>query len=142
MRAGGVVCVDVRPVSALRYGFVEGAWLLADLADLPPTDQAVVVLAADPMSVVDAGHPVCWGGLAAWEAAGFTLREPEWKSPLPLLHPVAVAGEAGWIQDIAWGDAGFVYAVLLESGQRRDGLSEEDITSLGPRGSAGLGEQI
>jgi hypothetical protein len=41
-----------------------------------------------------------------WIQAGYPIREPEWKAPLPLLHPVSTAhGAQGWVQDIAWGGA-------------------------------------
>ena len=136
------LCLDLRPVSALRYGFVQGAWLLPDPVMMPPTERAVIVLAADPEAAVSLGWPVTWGGLAAWRSAGFALREPEWKSPLPLLHPVTVGGEPGWIQDVLWNGAGFDYAVLLRGGRRLDGLREEEVTSLGARGAAGLGEVV
>lgn len=136
------LCLDLRPVHVLRYGFVEGAWLLADQRDVPSTSRPIVVLAADPEAATRLGHLVTWGGLAAWRAAGFTIREPEWKAPLPLLHPVMVRGDRGWIQDVDWSGAEFIFAVLLHDGRRLTGLTEEEIVSSGPRGSAGLGEQI
>jgi hypothetical protein len=136
------LCVDLRPVSALRYGVVEGAWLLPSLSLLPPTKRPVVLLCADPEAATGQGWPVTWGGLASWRAAGHAIREPEWKSPLPLLHPVTVAGVAGWIQDITWSGAEFRYAVLCEDGRWLGGLTEEEIESRGARGAAGLGEQL
>lgn len=136
------LCLDLRPVSMLRYGFVEGAWLLPDAGVVPPTDRVVVVLAEDAEAAAGLGWPVTWGGLAAWRAAGFAVREPEWKAPLPLLHRVAVDGGVGWVQDVGWSGEEFVYAVLLEDGRRAEGLVEEGITSVGSRGAAGLGEQL
>lgn len=100
------------------------------------------MLSSDPEAATALGHPVTWGGLAAWRAAGFTIRDPEWKAPLPLLHPVTVSGAPGWIQDIDWSGAEFRFAVLLRDGRRLTGLTEEEIVSSGPRGAAGLGEQL
>lgn len=136
------LCLDLRPVSALRYGFVAGAWLLPDASLMPPTDRVVVVLTEEPESATALGWPVTWGGLAAWRSAGFTIRAPEWKAPLPLLHRVTLAGELGWIQDVAWSGEEFVYAVLMADGRRLTGLIEEALASLGGRGAAGLGEQL
>ena len=136
------LCLDLRPVSALRYGFVEGAWLLPDLKVVPPTSRRVIVLAEDPEAAADCGHLVTWGGLGAWRSAGFAIRDPEWKAPLPLLHPVTVSGVPGWIQDVGWSGVEFVFAVLLQDGRRLTGLTEEEIASRGPRGAAGLGEQL
>ncbi len=136
------LCLDLRPVSALRYGFVEGAWLLPDASRVPPTARTIVVLAEEAEAAVGLGWPVTWGGLAAWRAAGAAVREPEWKAPLPLLHRVAVSGGEGWVQDVGWSGEEFVYAVLLEDGRRVEGLVEEEVVSLGSRGAAGLGEQL
>ena len=136
------LCLDLRPVGSLRYGLVAGAWLLPDASLMPPTDRVVVVLTEEPEAAAVLGWPVTWGGLAAWRSAGFTIRAPEWKAPLPLLHRVMLAGELGWIQDVGWSGEEFLYAVLLKSGRRIEGLTEEALVSLGSRGAAGLGEQL
>jgi len=130
-----VHCVDARPLSALRYGFVEGALLL------PPGQEA---LAPQGGVVVWVGREAgLWtGGLGPWEDAGWPLRAPEWKAPLPLLHPVSLGGEDGWVQDIVWAPDGFRFTVVLVGGRRVAGLEEEALVSRGPRGAAGLGRQL
>lgn len=138
-RGEAVTCVDLRPRSALRYGFVSGAILLPPgRFDLVPQLGRVVF--------VGEGAPdgALWtASTEPWEAAGFSLREPAWKSPLPLLHPVQTEdGAQGWVQDIHWVGDGFHFTVLLEDGQRRQRLEEEALQSRGPRGAAGLGAQI
>lgn len=133
-----LVCVDLRPRSVLRYGFVDGALLLpAGRADLIPSGDVVFVGEGAP-------EGAWWtADLSPWEAAGWPTRNPAWKSPLPLLHPVRTAdGLDGWIQDIRWIGDRFSFTVLLETGQRRAALDEEDLESRGPRGAAGLGAQI
>ena len=140
----------------LRYGLVRGAWLVeATCLSDPrlPADRPLVVLGD-----ADVAAPlwVTWGGLRAWEQAGYALSEPAWKSPLPLRHPVrlteaaarrlAVAPPAiGAVQDVQWVGDGFVYAALLEDGAGAlrwlEGLDEEDLDAVGGRGAAGLGVQ-
>ena len=79
---GSVLCVDLRPVSMLRYGFVEGAWLLPSLTEVSlPTDRTVVVLSPSPEAVAETTTlRVSWGGLAAWRAARKVLLAVQWST--------------------------------------------------------------
>jgi hypothetical protein len=96
-------------------------------------------------------------GLDTWRDAGFLVREPAWKSPLPVRHWVRVSAAAlqmaglpgvsaeGTVQDVVWAGIEFRYDVLIDADgrfERVSDLAEEDLQSAGPRGAAGFGDTL
>lgn len=129
MRADQIA--DVRGPAAWARGIVVGSWLLR------PTE---IRLLPGPVWVIGAPCPAGAEPLALADSP-WPVREPAWKSPLPPGHRVRFQGAPGRIQDVVWTPVGFAFsvAVLRDGGLVRvDGLPEEDLESVGPRGAAGL----
>lgn len=158
-------CIDVRAPGVLAHGVVTGSWLLApgELASGPLPGAPAYLVLAETTAEAEAGvarlrerglRAEAAPTLARWRAAGVPVHEPAWKSPLPVRHRVHVAaaalpegtdGPEGTVQDVAWTHPEFTFAVALSVGGvlvRREGLVEEQLQSLGPRGAAGMGETL
>ncbi len=174
-------CLDLRPVEELRYGVVRGAWLLdaERLRRLAPffADGPHVVLGSVEglTDLLPPRGPLAGrtrGGLGAWRSAGYAISAPEWKAPLPLLHPVRLDPDAiragalhgmgvdeveltgmvppvaplGTIQDVHWRRGEFVFDVLFELPGGRPlwvaGLTQEQLQTEGPVDPVGLREQM
>ncbi len=166
----GVLLADIRSPGVLAHGIVVGSWLVdpAELLEelgrhgqisellllVDQVGEGTELLRALQSRGVSAQEVV---GLSPWQEAGAPVREPAWKSPLPVRHRVAVSAEhlgglagdaprlVGTVQDVHWPDNEFTYDVLLRAGEsfvRVHGLVEEQLESLGPRGAAGMGETL
>lgn len=138
-------CLDLRPPASLAAGIVDGAWILpaADAPRFAPLWKDVVVL-GDRETVETlraAGLDVVHApGIAAFVAAGRSIHEPAWKSPLPTGTAVRLGEDEGWVQDVRWQGSEFRFDVRVGPALRRvDDLPEEALVALGGRGAAGLG---
>jgi hypothetical protein len=133
----GARVVDLRSLEQIAGGIVVGSFIV-EPGEIPllPGSGRIVTLGAEPPE----------GGLRArledLLASGYRIREPAWKAPMPAGHRVVFEGAPARVQDVRWEDDQFRYDVLVLRGEglvRVEGLVEEQLESVGPRGAAGLG---